>query len=44
MWREIIAEFKTGPSVFLHGPEFWLIFPWALWMLLMIFMIGGKRK
>lgn len=44
MWREIVGEIKAGPNVFLHGPEFWLIFPWILWAVFIFIMFGGKRK
>lgn len=44
MWREMVAEFKVGHSVFLHAPEFWLIFPWILWAMFIVIMFGGKRK
>lgn len=44
MWREMVAEFKCGPSVFFHGPEFWLAFPLALFAVFIVIMFGGKKK
>lgn len=43
-FHEFIAELKTGPNVFLHGPEFWLVFPWVCLVILVIALFGGNRK
>jgi len=44
LFHEVVAEIKTGPNVFLHGPEFWLVFPWIWLIILIIILFGGKSK